>query len=655
MSSFMSSSSRSSSGVCMRSEILSDFSQKLNIPVNVQGAAARALSVMEKVLERKGLVPLTGALEGRVAVLKEMMTKPTFSEATLRDEMIGLVEKKIMELKPLVAKEKQLELCQKGLTEIPACRISSFIVTVEGFYCKALSEGLRHEEALSFALGKGMARAVINLPSNEDIESDEELQAKINADESFRPYIDPVSLELIRSDPVYLRAKKGVPFERYDQKTVSELLNTTLVGKIYYKKDPITRALVAPGDIKVDYKGLEFVENKLFALIYPELTPELKTESAMPVELEALCSKSFLLALGAAYPLIKKEYEGFSSEPYDPHFLVERVEVFARRTVDRFAFLVDGVSFEGKEGVPAYFPCVKEILRQVESKLIDKNLEVIKAEFAKKIATFNTSLQEIDPAKMLSSSEKEMFEMIEEVSLSRQEGEIREIRKSFPGCLFGVEEWTQHLGVVAKISLPEGMLAILNQPCPITPGKKVGETHMLTLIPDSVNNKPLTLNSLGRLLKEKRASQGKVTGYYQINTAISAGQGDKIAGPSHYVLMTKGVLPGSRGKRYALNQAMGKSYAENQAMVKAIPGTSGAYEVPSALSAATCIFMNYLASSGTRLFSDDPWTFTRCQEQVQNDSIVVGGFIQFGLTISYSSVYDCGYGNYCGVAALRKF
>ena len=93
--------------------------------------------------------------------------------------------------------------------------------------------------------------------------------------------------------------------------------------------------------------------------------------------------------------------------------------------------------------------------------------------------------------------------------------------------------------------------------------------------------------------------------------------------------MTKDVLPGSRNR----------TYAEQQTIVATLATQShAAYEVPSILEAVACIFAQYFRSSligsngpPTRLFSDNPWTYTRCKENVDGYQVVVGGFAPAGL------------------------
>ena len=77
-------------------------------------------------------------------------------------------------------------------------------------------------------------------------------------------------------------------------------------------------------------------------------------------------------------------------------------------------------------------------------------------------------------------------------------------------------------------------------------------------------------------------------------------------------------------------------------------------DMPEALPMATLAILTHIIS-GTRLYGDNPWTYTRCSEEVQLDGwgvvkLVVGGFALDGLSVSY--YFD---GGYYGVVALRKF
>jgi hypothetical protein len=80
--------------------------------------------------------------------------------------------------------------------------------------------------------------------------------------------------------------------------------------------------------------------------------------------------------------------------------------------------------------------------------------------------------------------------------------------------------------------------------------------------------------------------------------------------------------------------------------------------MPDALSAATAILLHH-ARTGERLYTDAPWTYTRCQEKVLGNKypVIVGGFSSGGLGVYYDGhdtmlhVYD----PISGVSCLRKF
>jgi len=159
------------------------------------------------------------------------------------------------------------------------------------------------------------------------------------------------------------------------------------------------------------------------------------------------------------------------------------------------------------------------------------------------------------------------------------------------------------------------------------------------LIPQTVNGKPLTKKSLGDLAK-KHFSNTK-EGYRYIWPELVKEQNDKPIDKSHWVLMTKDLIQGSRNQSYSKQQTIVSDLAKK---------TLTTYEVPESLEAAVSILSKY-ASSGKRLFSINPWTYARCQDKGQVYQIIVGGFHSFGLDVSH----DCSDNVSIGVAALRKF
>ena len=94
---------------------------------------------------------------------------------------------------------------------------------------------------------------------------------------------------------------------------------------------------------------------------------------------------------------------------------------------------------------------------------------------------------------------------------------------------FGKKLWEQYLGPVGIApAVPEHIIALLNQPCKLWPGKLVYETHLLTLIPATVKGKPLTLNSFRALIKKPQGGKRRVKAYknYDDYTKVQACLGE---------------------------------------------------------------------------------------------------------------------------------
>jgi len=205
------------------------------------------------------------------------------------------------------------------------------------------------------------------------------------------------------------------------------------------------------------------------------------------------------------------------------------------------------------------------------------------------------------------------------------------------GSIFGKISWERYLGKVSEEPpLSLDIHQTLEAPCPFWPDKKVRETHMLMLIPQTVNGKSLTPTYLGELVK--RPKEGNKTQYSFFWDDEKTAYGDQGVSHSYWVLMTKDILPKTRNKRYDDQCQIIRDYSDKIA----IP-----YEVPQFLEATTCIFLHYIRS-GEPLYP--PWTFTRCQKKTQSYQVCVGAFGLDGLVVSIA-VYD----DECiGLAGVRK-
>lgn len=218
-----------------------------------------------------------------------------------------------------------------------------------------------------------------------------------------------------------------------------------------------------------------------------------------------------------------------------------------------------------------------------------------------------------------------------------------------PPSAFGARDWVQYFGDVGvEPRLPPNIDEILESPCPIWSGvlgffgKKIKETHMLVLIPKMVNENPFTLDSLKELIKHPRGG-GKEAMYAYYNEDVGRQYGRISVEKSYWVLITRDILPKTRGKKYDEQVQELRRYAD--------------YQVPKALEIAAGVLVEY-TKNGKRLLGDSPSTHTQCREMVQrlffqeNRPVVVGGFSSLGLRIGYNAGSEYGSD---GLAAVRGF
>jgi hypothetical protein len=206
---------------------------------------------------------------------------------------------------------------------------------------------------------------------------------------------------------------------------------------------------------------------------------------------------------------------------------------------------------------------------------------------------------------------------------------------------FGAQEWEKYLGEVGEAPpLPADIDEILDRPCPFWPDQLVRDTHLLVLIPATVSGVPFTLNQLGELIRRPN-NGGHSTKYRFYGDLVEEQIGEASPPRSYWLLMTRDILPNSRYKTYDAQKSLVAAYASKLGLP---------YEMPHALEAATAILLHHVRE-GERLFGDDPWTFTRCQEVVNGWPVVVGGFSSGGLGVDSSSLVH----DFRGASCLRKF
>ena len=211
--------------------------------------------------------------------------------------------------------------------------------------------------------------------------------------------------------------------------------------------------------------------------------------------------------------------------------------------------------------------------------------------------------------------------------LEKQQEIIKEILRkevsTFPSITFGKADWEKYFGDIGiEPPLPQNIREILKRTCPYWPHKKVEDTHFLILIPKTVNGKPLTLNALQELIQNPK--QGSKSAYRYYGNDVKKDLGKQEVVTSHWVLMTKDVIPESREKTFKKQKTFLKP----------------PYAVPTVLVMAIGILTHYF-KTGERLYPHEPSTWTRCKEEVRGETrrVVVGGFGSLGLGI-YDEQYD---------------
>lgn len=183
------------------------------------------------------------------------------------------------------------------------------------------------------------------------------------------------------------------------------------------------------------------------------------------------------------------------------------------------------------------------------------------------------------------------------------------------------------------LSLPDDIVQQLRLSHNAFPGENLRKSHVLVIMP-----KGLTIKKLGELAKKYFPNNGG--GYRYIYGPI-LNELNKPTKKSVWLLHKNDVIDKTRGK----------SFNDQEIEVMNLAKKSGVpYEIPTTPQTIACILAEY-SRSQTRLFNDDPWTYTRCQEKVQGYHVLVGGFALAGLCVfnNYYAYDDI------GVAALRKF
>ena len=186
---------------------------------------------------------------------------------------------------------------------------------------------------------------------------------------------------------------------------------------------------------------------------------------------------------------------------------------------------------------------------------------------------------------------------------------------------FGKQQWEKYYGDIGDPPpLPPNIEVLLNSSCPFWSDKKVKDTHLLVLIPETVNGKPFTLNFLKELIRNPKVGLKTKFKNFDDNLITELGNQSTL---SHWVLMTRDVIPNSRDKTYAEKKKYLATYAQS----------GQPYELPTVIEAVTCILMEYVQTSKQFYNWLYPATYTVCQERDCQSYVITGGFSAKGIDI----------------------
>ena len=222
------------------------------------------------------------------------------------------------------------------------------------------------------------------------------------------------------------------------------------------------------------------------------------------------------------------------------------------------------------------------------------------------------------------------------------EGVKRELQKNF----LGAEAWkTQGIDVGSVPPIPSTITKeLLNSPCPLHPGSKIKDTHLLVLVPKTVNGEPYSALKLDELCKSRKES-GDTLIYAVWDRWKSQGWAKEPQGASEWVLIPKSdpdrekVPEGKhfRGKKVAQQQAVHDAHYKEYREVKAVE-------------LMTATLLNDLVNGGPRMLEG---SYLRCKEaSTAGGRVGVGLFDAVGLKVR-ADIDDDGYRN-AGRALARK-
>jgi hypothetical protein len=267
---------------------------------------------------------------------------------------------------------------------------------------------------------------------------------------------------------------------------------------------------------------------------------------------------------------------------------------------------------------------------------INLRAQIAILELSKDLRTVTEKLQNAE-AKIRTLEKRVLFLEVAEASRRVYEEKLREIGDGYG---FGPENWKKYFGDVGVAPpLPAGIEAILEGPCPFHKGRKVKDTHLLALVPATVNGEPLNFILLEKLMKAPNGGHAFPHDFCMERQTA----GLQVQVTSQWTLITRNIIPGTNGK----------TYSEKMSLL------GEQHKVPKLIEVATVVFMHYVRTKERFYYNDEE----------ENDNPDIGGTRcdwedEHGHSLAFSGVgsdlEDFVFGIYCtedssGLGGVWKF
>jgi hypothetical protein len=214
----------------------------------------------------------------------------------------------------------------------------------------------------------------------------------------------------------------------------------------------------------------------------------------------------------------------------------------------------------------------------------------------------------------------------------------------------GAEAWRkQGIDAGAEPPLPSTITEeLLNSDCPLHPGEKIKDTHLLVLVPKTVNGAPYTALKLDELCATRKGSGDKLI-YDGADWAIAWKENDWASTAqvqSEWVLIPKSDP--DRNKVPEAKHFRSKNIAAQQDVHDE---HYGEYREVKTVELMTAALLNDLVNGEPRML--DGWNRLRCAEpNASGGRVCVGSFNATGLVVFDG--FDVNDGGFFGRALARK-